>query len=269
MIKNRYENQEIFEEEVEIISNAIKQNNSLESIDLSNCLIAEACSVLGEALKENKSIRSINVSSNRLGNNFFDFFTHLKYKNLISLDVSHNGIDQKGFKEIFTFIEKNENLQTLNLSNNGIEDVNSFLESLKANNSITNLNLSDCLYKLENEDLKQFFQILNEKKNLKSLYLKDSRNILSPPYYLCDYLKTNNTLTTLDISNNHTKIEFFNSLYNSLLDNFVLSNLSIGHKFIIIPQAVRIETLNILNLVHSNLTWTSVNNNFILIILLM
>ena len=133
------------------LSNCLKEDNSLEKLDLShNSIFHEGSNIpmvimIAEAIQVNTTIRKLDMS----GNNIFDVgVTNISdslktSKSLLELNLTGNKITNLGAKDISEIIQETTTLQKLNLSRNTISDdgTAAISASLKINKSLQQLHL--------------------------------------------------------------------------------------------------------------------------------
>ena len=118
-------------EDIENLSLALRENNTLQEIDLSN-VTGKGAIALVDALKINTSIRSVDLSYNKIGDEgAIALADALKInKSIRSLNLSqHNHITDVGARALLDALKINTSIVTLDLSYNKINKMKSLLKA--------------------------------------------------------------------------------------------------------------------------------------------
>lgn len=193
---------------------------------------------LNEVLKINSNLTSLDLSNNNLYSNndnedeliyLIDILktkSSLTYLNLENVNLNGNCLNK-----LNDLLKYNSSLTSLNLSNNDLSFNNniytlSLIKTLKINSSLTNLNLEHtqlnckCLIKLG--------KVLKNNSNLISLNISKNKfnsGNKNGLLFLINALKSNTTLTTLNIINSNN-INVYNALLNLLDNNITLTKIN-------------------------------------------
>jgi Leucine Rich repeat len=145
-------------------------------------------------------ITTLNLGGNFMGDNIGTFCGFLnRNKNLTSLDLSDQNEKIKGGEILYETLKANNSLSYLRLYRNQLNDVDAryLSEVLATNHSITTLDLTDnCI---GNAGTKLLSEALKTNNTLRSLALAGNLIDELSAQYLSEALATNRTLTTLDI----------------------------------------------------------------------
>lgn len=120
---NLYSN-EIETKGATIISEALRSNRALTSLNLDHNNIFAAAGALAEALKVNLGLQKLDISSNGIGDKGATLIARGLKSNtkLLALDMSNNPIGDKGVVDLAACLKGNSTLQVLKLSNIDIKD---------------------------------------------------------------------------------------------------------------------------------------------------
>ena len=128
------------------LAQALRVNTSLSSLDLSwNSIGAEGANSLAQALKVNTSLSSLCLYCNLIGDEGAKSLAEALIENtsLSSLDLGDNSIGDEGANSLARAFRVNKSLSSLDLSDNCIdsEGANSLTQALRVNNSLSVLGL--------------------------------------------------------------------------------------------------------------------------------
>ncbi|XP_050460854.1 leucine-rich repeat-containing protein 74B-like [Cataglyphis hispanica] len=108
------------------LSDAISTNTTLKTLDLSSCHIGnEGFEYIASALSDNQSLESVNLSDNHLdetcSENLHNLLSYSQF--LTHLDLSWNSLySSETWKALISGLRKNQTLNSLNLSWNGLNE---------------------------------------------------------------------------------------------------------------------------------------------------
>ncbi|KAN0015840.1 hypothetical protein ACTFIU_005787 [Dictyostelium citrinum] len=120
-------------------------------------------------------------------------------QSITDLDLSLNYLNNENSIDLSTILESNKSIRSLNLTSTRIRNLSSLFNSLKLNNTLLYLNLSNNSIKLKDIDDYQFFV---DNKSLVSLNLSNNAIENNEITLFLKSLSKNRSLKYLDISNN-------------------------------------------------------------------
>jgi len=143
----------------EILANGLRGNKSITSLEIyRNKIEYKGFKHLADALEENETLTSLDISFNKIGseetNVFFNALSNLQY--VETLDISSNNLTVQNIKDLAKFLKVNKSVKTLKLAKNGNCFVGNafglFLEALKANKTLTSLDIRETGLKTQDLD---------------------------------------------------------------------------------------------------------------------
>lgn len=243
----------IKEEEVELLADALKENNHLTSLQLSTTLKdpigitgiralfqsiksnhhlhslkllhinmnEEIAQILAETLKGHRSLSSLTLSNCHLDAKGLPFIADaLKNHSILArLSLSSNQLKIEGAQLIAEILKENKYLTSLDLSSNdiGIEGAEALITSLKENPHLTHLNLA--FNHLEAKGATLITQLLKENSYLLSLDISHNNIGVEGTKAIAEELKKNQSLAFLNLSNNQLGVEGANMIADALKEN--------------------------------------------------
>ena len=146
---------EINDDGVKILAEALKKNKSLESLHLSNNIIKDdGAAALAAALQSNSMLKALDLDSNRIGDDGVATLAGALQSNatLIYLDLGNNEIGDDGVTALAAALQSNATLKELDLrGNTGISqrgkisllklviDISSIEATLQSNHTLTKI----------------------------------------------------------------------------------------------------------------------------------
>ncbi|CAG8691244.1 9806_t:CDS:2, partial [Cetraspora pellucida] len=191
----------------------------------------------------------------------------LRFENTRStkLDFSYYNLDAEIEKALIKALRTNKSIVCLSLSYNRLEMGEDLVNSLRTNNTLISLSLKST--RLETKVMKKLLMILKTNKSITDLDLSDQKSDLdsSNPCIngedLVETLEQNTTLVSLNLSNNSidwSEIKSTTLNKNETLKNLDLSNCNIDFKIIELENfLIKLKSLEKLNLSSNNLTFRS------------
>ena len=247
-------------EYVNKITESLQINAHLQSLKLKNITI-EGVELISEIVRTNKTLQKLDLSNNKLSDDgTITISDGLKNNTtLLELNISHNNITNKAIKNITEFIQVNTTLKKLDLSYNILSDDGATLISscLKCNN-LLELNISH--NNITNKAIKNITEFIQVNTTLKKLDL--SYNILSDDgaTLISSCLKCNNLLE-LNISHNGITDKGTKEIAEAIEISLTLQNIDISRNHISVEglvyfmEAVKNNcTLQVVNITHNNVT---------------
>jgi len=162
---------EINADTIELLSQGLSQNTTLESMNLSNNNIQSRGAIKFITACSNSNLRVLNLSSNHIKDDVSQAFSHFftKNKSIVSLNLSGNGLTAKFASAVSVPLGSSCPLRELNISRNpltgaGIAAIGS---SLVTNQHLRNLNASFC--KIDASGFDEFCSRLESNTSLISL----------------------------------------------------------------------------------------------------
>ena len=185
------------------VSQVLKANSSLTSLDLSgNAIRQSGASCLSDALIANSSLTSLCLSGNEIGDDGASCLSQALIVNssLTTLDLSRCSISQSGASCLSHALEANSSLRCFDLSQNSIgEDGAACLtQALKANCCLTNVDLSE--NGISESGASFFSQVLLGNSSLTTLCLRRNGVGVDAASCLSKALAANSSLTSFDLS---------------------------------------------------------------------
>lgn len=232
--------------EFKLINNFLKYNQSIKHINLQcSSNNNESIDILADALKCNNHIESLNLSYNEI-KYLSKILTVLKTnKKIHTLNLS--GIfgydsDEKHIELVTDLIKTNNCIKLLDISNNGMENMSLILDSLKTNTSINYINLYDSdIHNYINE----LADILIVNNNI--TYINLGRNSIPSEklVILCNSLKKNKTIKYLCLVANKIDNKEISILIDMLEINHTIKKINLDHNdidydgFILLAKAIK------------------------------
>jgi len=159
----------------EALTEVLKINTSLTSMDLSHCynILTRCFKALGESLKFNRGLTIINLSGCRIGD--------------------------EGYKALGEGLKTNTALKSINLSSCGVghEGCIALSEGLKSNEALTSIELSGC--EIDDEGCKALAEGLESNKALTTMDLSRVKVKVNGLEALAKMAKVNTTLLSLKL----------------------------------------------------------------------
>ncbi len=220
------------DEDIKILSEALKTNTSLQSLELSmNDITDDGALHLANALKTHKTLKVLNLSDNKITDIGAQHLANALEVNisLQTLNMSHNLIGNQGARYIAKALESNKTLQELNIKRNSIGDDGTqyFAKALGTGASLQVLHLSS------NDDItdagmQYLANALETNTSLHELYLQHNKITAVGVQHLANMLKSNKTLQLLALLHNdigNVGAQYFAEMLKS---NNILQKLYIG-----------------------------------------
>ena len=217
------------------VSQVLKANSSLTSLDLSgNAIRQSGASCLSDALIANSSLTSLCLSGNEIGDIGASCLSQALIANssLTTLDLSRCSISQSGASCLSHALEDNSSLRYFDLSRNSIgEDGAACLtQALKANCCLTNLDLSE--NGISESGASFFSQVLLSNSSLTRLCLRENGIGVDAASRLSKALAANSSLTSFDLSYNSIGEDGAACLSQALAATSSLSHLGLSGNII-------------------------------------
>ncbi|KAJ6250167.1 nlr family card domain-containing protein [Anaeramoeba flamelloides] len=171
---------------VKYLSEALKVNQTLTQLNLSeNKIGSKGIKTLSEALKVNQTLTKLNLDLNGIGDKEIEEVGELPKKNqsVTELELDSNQIQDNETKDINEVLRVNQTLTKLDLSSdNQIRDnlikeevdknIQEFIQSLKINKSIINLNID---FGFNEEDLNKLEYLIKRNINFQKKLIKSAQ----------------------------------------------------------------------------------------------
>lgn len=232
---------------IEILHSTLREENKIEKlktlldskvteIDLSRSeLNTKDAQTLAKALANNTTLTSLNLNSNKIGSEGLKALAQILATNttLKSLELEFNAIQSEGAVALAQALKVNKGLENLNLGSNiiGLEGSLAIIKSLESNTSLKALNLKQThmgLFEGSTEILTQILgTLLRTNKTLTSLNLRGNRIDYQAAKILAKSLDTNNTLSYLNLSDNAIDYRSAQELMLDLEPNIGLKHLEL------------------------------------------
>ena len=217
------------------VSQVLKANSSLTSLDLSgNAIRQSGASCLSDALIANSSLTSLCLSGNEIGDNGASCLSQALIANssLTTLHLSRCSISQSGASCLSHALEANSSLRYFDLSRNSIGEDGAacLIQALKANCCLTNLDLSE--NGISESGASFFSQVLLSNSSLTRLCLRENGIGVDAASRLSNALAANSSLTSFDLSYNSIGEDGAACLSQALAATSSLSHLGLSGNII-------------------------------------
>ena len=247
-------------------SEALKYNTTLNSLYLSDTfgkIGPFGAEALSGTLKVNNSLTNLDLRSNQIGAFGAQALSDALEVNttLTKLDLSDNGITASGAPFLSKAIKLNASLTTLNLSHNKIGEQRQWhhrpdeITMIPTFFQLGTFTLPEALEKLDkfstgmdetmdDYGLFSLSESLKTNATLTNLNLKDNEIDSVTAYYLSESLKTNATLTTLNLSRNSLHSFGSRCLSSALRTNGTLTSLNVSNASInaqVLSEALKVN----------------------------
>jgi len=198
---------------IEAIAIMLGSNSTICSLSIADNMIDRRATLrLCDAIEKRKNIKFLDVSGvfESEGDNVISFFKvpqTLVYLKMSRINLDNMILDMKMVKTIRGLLEVNNTIGYVGVAGNDmtLDMVYEFTKFLTVNTSVKTLDLSmnkiglhDCTKRLD----ARFWDVVHSNKTLQSLMLSDNGLCNKSMWYASDFLKTNTTLLTLDLSDN-------------------------------------------------------------------
>ena len=181
-----------------IQNDSFKNNKPLKRLSARNCGISEkGGKAIGDALMVNRHLQVLDLHGNPISSSIVHIAESLKHNHsLLEIDLGNCVITEEGSKAIGDALIVNRSLQVLDLSGNPISvGVVHIAESLKQNDSLREINLSDC--DISEKGCKAIGDALMVNRSLQVLDLH-SNPISTGVVHIVESLKCNHSLLELN-----------------------------------------------------------------------
>lgn len=236
---------EVALEVAKLLAEMIRQNKSLESLNLSlTSIIQPHIGLIVDALIENKTIKAIDLSSNSFQEDDGEDIARLIKENgtIQELNISKSGINYAGIKPIADSLGINENIQKLDISGNGFDEAGGLFIglALKANQHLVFLDISG--NDIQAAGLIYLASALAVNPRIKHLNLSNNKLVKNPAGAslrpkdnlegVKAFAESMTHLETLDLRNNGLNTQAWTILSEAFKENKSLVELYIGQNSI-------------------------------------
>lgn len=229
---------------------ALSTNSTLKSLYLTIRLSDKEAFILAEALKTNNSLQTLSLSWGSLNSSTMQILSEGLKKNrtLQVLDVSENNLDDIAVKSLVNALSTNcsiteLNLRAANFSSQQTDGIDDLAELLIVNNKIKKLNLASNT--LTDKSFKLIASVFARNTSLNSMDLTDTGLHAVAIKVLTDSLQKNHTLTELFLKANNlcgTGIALSALLKeNVTLTELSLFNCALYHDFKLIANSLKMN----------------------------
>jgi Ran GTPase-activating protein (RanGAP) involved in mRNA processing and transport len=221
------------------LAEALKTNAALTTLHLgTNQIGEEGAQALADALKTNAALTTLHLGTNQIGEAGVQALTEALKTNtvLTSLDLSDNRLGDAGVQALTEALKTNTVLTSLDLSDNRLGDagkrsrgvINAYLvrNRMQKDSTLTYLNLNN---QLGAAGVQALAAVLKTNTTLTSLDLDSNQLGDTGAQALTEALKTNTTLTSLDLSGNQLGDVGVQALAEALKTNTTLTRLNLGN----------------------------------------
>ena len=283
---------EISDEAAADLAYIFSQNNKLNELDLSNNnLYPEAASIILNGLNASGLIKfrishnnisdraavdiatflckcfnlqELDLSYNSLQDTGATEICRANISTLISFNISHNNITIKAADDVANFLSYNSQMQTFDLSSNGLLEVGvrNILKDMQVVQSLFNLSeLNISNGSVINETIRQLINILLCNTELKQVDLSFNSLFVSDAVKILQGMKNISNLVTIDLSYNNITDEAADELATVLLHNTSLQSIDLSYNNLSTSDAIQIfkgmkniSKLEIVNISHNMIT---------------
>jgi Ran GTPase-activating protein (RanGAP) involved in mRNA processing and transport len=215
-------------DELLLLTNSLKDNNSLKILELSRIgnLEREGGKCLGLFITANKSLIKLDISHNGLG--FLGTYEVreglVKNSTLSELNMIGNNLDEAGCIFIAKGLEVNKNLITLDLRDNHIQSTGAIYLAgmLEQYNHIKYLNLAG--NQIDDSGIEAIAYVM---KNLKLLNLSNNQITENGAKFLAESIQSGIVLKALILNNNYLQVAGVLEIISALKDNSSLHTLGL------------------------------------------
>ena len=210
------------------LSELLNINRTISNLNLSMCgITSKGCEFLGPSFSNNESLYYLNLTANRFGSigaiKLFELPN--SFRNIKTLILSRNGIDDSSSKVICDHLIQNQCLKYLDLSENnlGLKFILKLVQVFFNNSKLISLSLSK--NNLGPETVEYLGIILENSPNLKHLNLSSNPFKDESLIYISNSIKKNDHILTLDLSDTMMGDLSTTILAEALIDHKSLQNL--------------------------------------------
>ncbi|CAF1031253.1 unnamed protein product [Adineta ricciae] len=220
----------IGDEGIKYISEALHNNQRLIELDISNNAIGDiGVKYLSDALKHNQTLTKLILRVDREKKEWYDCFSY-QSKSSPSTNCE-NRISEEGTKYLADALETNKTLRNLDLSGNRTGDAGvKYLANSLQKNQLKELILANQYKNYQIGDLgaQYLADALKQNTCLTKLDLSSNQIGDTGAQYLADALRNNQTLITLNLESNLIQNTGLEYLHNALKDNQTLKELKLA-----------------------------------------
>lgn len=211
------------------LSQVLAFNTTLKSVTLDSCSISDSgAAALASVLAKNRHLTDLNLKFNNIGPEGAAHMAEMLKSNstLTKLDLTFNDLRASGQLALLQALSLNQSLTdwTTCVSN---EDMSSALaQVLSQNSSLARLDASNSTFGLESQLI---FDSLKGNRNIKSLKLRQNNLISSTAFMIADMLRVNQALEDLDLDvNSNISNEGCAAICEALQTNQTLTSLRVS-----------------------------------------
>lgn len=231
----------------------IKSNDLMELVLRDQNLYSEDIFILSQALKQNNSLTRIDLSKNNIG------FQYVEERKLLEIKMKHQDkLRDSTFEQLFynslgmehfaLAFGDTDRIRELDISENDIGSKNFTLlmKVFRSNTKISTLNVADC--KLDGGCAQELCSILKEHNDsLKLLKFRNSPLGEKGALAIADLIQRHSSLVEIEMFNCEIAEHGGNAIGNALKTNFCIEKLSIGDNNINTKDVEQIQQSVIFN----------------------
>jgi Ran GTPase-activating protein (RanGAP) involved in mRNA processing and transport len=232
--------------QLKALSEGLKLNQSLESLDLSRSRLDDISS-LAPGLRENKCLQFLKLRSLNLNDdNSVEILNALgTHPTLKSLDLSFNRF--RSMDNVTSLVSENRNLRDLSVGYQNVwqapkVDVTQFLIELQSNTSLISLSLARC--KMNDGDAGNLAVVLRRNITLQNLDVRENRLSDHGIMTLTEGIASQNTLRKLNVARNPFTEDGIECLLAAVRDNVNLVHVELSDSSSTADQVRYYATLN-------------------------
>ena len=222
-------------EGTEIVSTCLKYNSTLQELNMSqNEITNEGVKKIAEAINIQKTLRKLDISRNWIDSEGLVIFLEMLNSSAILqiLKITHNNVNSSGFGVVETYIKKSK-LSEICVSWNQVKFTN------EANKKINKTTLKSVIFTYRHKE--HGIAIVDYKEDTWSI--TEISDVDYRAIFLSDCLKEENTLQTINISNNVFTCEGLKMIIEVIQANtsLQLQKLDVSHSNITRDKVMIIE----------------------------
>lgn len=184
---------------------SIMINTKLRFLKISNCgVTSESIEYLAQALSRGHQLIYLDISNNRIGSNGISVLFRVLSDNIYLTELFISNVDATSdvAASFNLFLSKNRVIHELDFSKNDLGDhmAEVLAMSIGHQTSLVTLNLSSC--RISDQGVLSIGKALQPNITLKKLILRDNFFTKNAGFQLLDVLRSNTSITSLDISSN-------------------------------------------------------------------
>jgi Ran GTPase-activating protein (RanGAP) involved in mRNA processing and transport len=214
---------------IQALANALERNISLDSINLSDCLIGDAARSIFEKLQFNTVVTEIDLYHNVItGDSMRDLSNTLGCNTTItSINLNCNPIDSNGIRQLVNALTENTTVKILDIGTNpNYPEKNTYIADLiRTNSTIHTLNIEEI--ELRDDGIISISNAIRGNTTLRKLNISNNNITNVGIQHFINVLRDNTTICELDIDQDCNEDDIkFDDIYNDQLNDIIKRNIS-------------------------------------------